>query len=155
MSDANSTSTYTHDQMKRFRSLLHSVKSAGISIPTTSINNSAALLITTLTHFDPHSILAYDTRGYVRCGGAIYGQRPAFPQLRAVSTLCATVKHVAIIKQGGSVGYDRAYVALLDVRIATLTVGFADGYPRELGSGVGKVLVWGNILPVAGNICMK
>jgi len=154
MADANSTSTYTHDQMERFRSLLHRVRSAGIAVPSISTDNSAALLTTSLTHFDPDAILAHDTRGYVRCGGAIYGQRPAFRQLRAVSTLSATVKHVAIIKQGESVGYDRAYVAPLDVRIATLTVGFADGYPRELGNGVGKVSIRGSIFPVAGNVCM-
>ena len=154
MADANSTSTYTHDQMGRFRSLLNRVRAAGISVPSISTDNSAALLNTSLTHFDPNAILAHDTRGYVRCGGAIYGQRPAFEQLRAVSTLCATVKHVSIIKQGESVGYDRAYVAPLDVRIATLTVGFADGYPRELGNGVGKVSIRGNIYPVAGNVCM-
>jgi len=64
------------------------------------------------------------------------------------------VKHVAIIKQGESVGYDRAYVAPLDVRIATLTVGFADGYPRELGNGVGKVSIRGSVFPIAGNVCM-
>ena len=139
MADANSTSTYTHDQMERFRSLLKRVRSAGIAVPTISSDNSAALLTTSLTHFNPESILAHDTRGFVRCGGAIYGQRPAFRQLRAVSTLSATVKHVSIIRQGESVGYDRAYVAPLDVKIATLTVGFADGYPRELGNGVGKV----------------
>lgn len=154
MADANATSTYTNDQMERFRALLHRVRSAGIAVPSISTDNSAALLTTSLTHFDPNAILAHDTRGFVRCGGAIYGQRPAFRQLRAVSTLSATVKHVAIIKQGESVGYDRAYVAPLDVRIATLTVGFADGYPRELGNGVGKVSIRGNIFPVAGNVCM-
>ena len=154
MADANETSTYTNDQMERFRSLLHRVRSAGIAVPSISTDNSAALLTTALKHFNPNAILAHDTRGYVRCGGAIYGQRPAFKQLRAVSTLCATVKHVAIIKQGQSVGYDRAYVAPLDVRIATLTVGFADGYPRELGNGVGKVSIRGSIFPVAGNVCM-
>jgi len=154
MADANSTSTYTNDQMERFRSLLHRVRSAGIAVPSISTDNSAALLTTSLTHFDPDAILAHDTRGFVRCGGAIYGQRPAFSQLRAVSTLCATVKHVAIIKQGESVGYDRAYVAPFDVRIATLTVGFADGYPRELGNGMGKVSIRGSTFPVAGNVCM-
>lgn len=40
------------------------------------------------------------------------------------------------------------------MRIATLTVGFADGYPRELGNGVGKVSIRGSIFPVAGNVCM-
>jgi len=154
MADANSTSTYTHDQMERFRSLLHRVRSEGIAVPSVSTDNSAALLTPSLTHFDPNAILAHDTRGYVRCGGAIYGQRPTFRQLRAVSTLSATVKHVAIIKKGESVGYDRAYVAPMDVRIATLTVGFADGYPRELGNGAGKVSIRGSIFPVAGNVCM-
>ncbi|KAL7534526.1 hypothetical protein ACHAXR_005930, partial [Thalassiosira sp. AJA248-18] len=154
MAEASATSTYTHDQMERFRSLLHRVRSAGIAVPSISTDNSAALLTTSLTHFDPDAILAHDTRGYVRCGGAIYGQRPTFRQLRAVSTLSATVKHVAIIKQGESVGYDRAYVAPLDVRIATLTVGFADGYPRELGNGVGRVSIRGSTFPVAGNVCM-
>ena len=131
MADANSTSTYTHDQMERFRSLLHRVRSAGIAVPSISTDNSAALLTTSLTHFDPHAILAHDTRGYVRCGGAIYGQRPAFRQLRAVSTLSATVKHVAIIKQGESVGYDRAYVAPLDERITN------SGICRWLPAGIG------------------
>ena len=71
-----------------------------------------------------------------------------------MSTLCATVKHVATIKKGESVGYDRAYVASHDVRIATLTLGFADGYPRDLGNGVGKVSIRGSLYPVAGNVCM-
>jgi alanine racemase len=154
MADANSTSTYTHSQMDRFRSLLHRVRAAGVAVPTISTDNSAALLTTSLTHFDPNAILSHDTRGFVRCGGAIYGQRPAFKELRAVSTLTATVKHVAVISEGESVGYDRAYVAPMDVRIATLTVGFADGYPRELGNGVGRVSIRGSTFPVAGNVCM-
>ena len=74
----------------------------------------------------------------------------AFRQLRAVSTLSVTVKRVAIIKQGESVGYDRTYVAPLDVRIATLIVGFADGYLRELGYRVGRVSIRGRIFPMAG-----
>jgi len=90
----------------------------------------------------------------VRVGGALYGQRPAFRQLRAVSTLVATVRHVAVIKVGESVGYDRAFVANRKTRIATLTCGFADGYPRELGNGVGKVAIRGKTFPVAGNVCM-
>ena len=51
-------------------------------------------------------------------------------------------------------GYDRAFIASMDVRIATLTVGFADGYPRELGNGVGRVSIRGATFPVAGNVCM-
>lgn len=157
MADANSTSTYTNDQMNRFKGLLKRVRGADIAIPTCSTDNSAALLTTTLTHFDAKSLLAQphsETRGYVRTGGAIYGQRPAFKQLRAASTLMASVRHVAILKTGESVGYDRAYLASMSVRIATLTIGFADGYPRDLGNGTGKVAIRGHIFPVAGNVCM-
>ena len=157
MADATSTSTYTHSQMDRFLTLLDNVRAAGISVPTVSTDNSAALLTTTLNHFDPSRILSQpgaDTRGFVRTGGAIYGQRPTFPQLRAISTLTASVRHVSVIKAGDSVGYDRAYTAPMDVRIATLTIGFADGYPRELGNGVGRVSIQGSAFPVAGNVCM-
>ena len=157
MADATSTSTYTHSQMERFLTLLDNVRAAGISVPTVSTDNSAALLTTTLNHFDPSRILSQpgaDTRGFVRTGGAIYGQRPTFPQLRAISTLTASVRHASVIKAGDSVGYDRAYTAPMDVRIATLTIGFADGYPRELGNGVGRVSIRGSTFPVAGNVCM-
>jgi alanine racemase len=157
MADASSTSDYTNSQITKFVGLLKRVRAAGISVPTVSTDNSAALLTTNLTHFDPAEILVQPhahTRGYVRTGGAIYGQRPAFKQLKAVSTLLASVRHVAILKEGESVGYDRAYIAPRDVRIATLTLGFADGYPRELGNGVGKVAIRGALFPVAGNVCM-
>ncbi|VEU35805.1 unnamed protein product [Pseudo-nitzschia multistriata] len=160
MADAsNSTSTFTDSQMNRFKSLLKRVRGAGISVPTISTDNSAALLTTNLTHFSANArvLLAQndaDSRGFVRTGGAIYGQRPSFEQLKAVSTLVASVRHVATLRAGESVGYDRAYVAPTSVRIATLTIGFADGYPRELGNGVGSVSIRGHLFSVAGNVCM-
>ena len=160
MADAsNSTSTFTDSQMNKFKSLLKRVRKAGISVPTLSTDNSAALLTTNLTHFTANTqeLLTQadaDSRGFVRTGGAIYGQRPSFPQLRAVSTLMASVRHVATLKKGESVGYDRAYVASINVRIATLTIGFADGYPRDLGNGIGRVSIRGHLFPVAGNVCM-
>ena len=157
MAEASSNSSYTHEQMTRFKSLLKSVRQTGLSIPSISTDNSAALLTPTLTHFDPVELLTQphcDTRGYVRSGGAIYGQRPAFTQLKAVSTLTASVRHIAVMEKGESVGYDRAYIAERKVKIATLSIGFADGYPRELGNGKGKVSIHGKIYPIAGNVCM-
>merc|ERR1719330_249690 len=157
MAEASSNSSYTNEQMNRFKSLLRRVRQAGISVPTISTDNSSALLTPTLTHFDPVELLSHpaaDTRGFVRTGGAVYGQRPAFTQLRAVSTLTASVRHVAAMERGESVGYDRAYIAEKNVRIATLSIGFADGYPRELGNGKGKVCIRGKTFPVAGNVCM-
>ena len=159
MAEANSTSNFTDSQMNKFKSVLKRVRSAGISVPTISTDNSSALLTTNLTHFTTNAteLLTQtdaDSRGFVRTGGAIYGQRPSFSQLRAVSTLMASVRHVATLKEGESVGYDRAYVAPMNVRIATLTIGFADGYPRDLGNGLGRVSIRGHLFPVAGNVCM-
>lgn len=158
MADANSpNSTYTQTQMDNFVSLLQRIRAAGISVPTVSADNSAALLTTSLTHFNPELILSQPnahSRGFVRTGGAIFGQRPAFTQLKAVSTLIASVRHVNVITEGDSVGYDRAYVAPYDIRIATLTVGFADGLPRDLGNGRGKVSINGAAFPIVGNVCM-
>ena len=157
MADAASASTYTHEQIGRFHSLLKRVRDAGISVPTVSTDNSAALLTKSLTHFDPHALLSQpglSTRGFVRIGGAIYGQRPAFPQFQSVSTLRAAVRHVAILKEGESVGYERVFIAPYNVRIATLAIGFADGYPRELGNGRGHVAIRSKLYPVAGTVCM-
>ena len=143
MAEAIEGSEYTQAQMDKFVSLLNQVRKEGISVPTISTDNSSALLTTSLKHFSPEilSQANVDTRGYVRCGGAIYGQRAAFKELRAVSTLSARVRHVAIMNPGDSVGYDRAYVAMQKTRIATISIGFADGYPRELGNGIGKVSI--------------
>lgn len=159
MADASNTVKYdyTHSQMDKFQKLLNRVRAAGISVPTVSTDNSAALLTPHLNHFDADKLLSQpgaNTRGFVRTGGAIFGQRPTFPQLRAVSTLMASVRHVAIMRKGDSVGYDRAYVAKRNVRIATLTLGFADGYDRALGNGNGEVSIRGHLFPVAGNVCM-
>ena len=182
MAEANSKSDYTHAQIAKFKTLLKRVREAGISVPTLSTDNSAALLTTKLTHFDPKELLNQeftDTRGYVRTGGGIFGQRPAFPEIKAISTLTASVRkelgcyfflfllaslrltlffsqvrHVAILKKGEYVGYDRAYIAPVNMRIATLAIGFADGYPRDLGNGIGKVAIRGSLFPVAGNVCM-
>mmetsp|Transcript_7518 Transcript_7518/g.18087 ORF Transcript_7518/g.18087 Transcript_7518/m.18087 type:complete len:81 (+) Transcript_7518:1495-1737(+) len=60
-------------------------------------DNSAALLTTEHKHFDPKELLTQDftdSRGFVRTGGAIFGQRPAFHQIKAISTLCASVSCV-------------------------------------------------------------
>jgi len=157
MADANSDSNYTNQQMVRFKSILKRVRQAGMSVPSISTDNSAALLSPKLSHFTPTSLLSQpqsDTRGFVRTGGAMFGQRPAFPELKSISTLIASVRHVAILEKDESVGYDRAYIAPRKTRIATLTIGFADGYPRELGNRKGQVCIRGEAFDVVGNVCM-
>ena len=73
--------------------------------------------------------------------------------LENVTTLRTTVSQVKQVPAGESVGYSRRAVMDRDSSIATVRIGYADGYSRALGNGIGKMLVNGQ-LPVVGNVCM-
>jgi alanine racemase len=75
-------------------------------------------------------------------------------QLQNVTTLKTTIAQIRTVKAGESVGYNRAAVLQQDSLIATVRIGYADGYPRILGNGNGKMLVSGKLVPVVGNVCM-
>jgi len=75
-------------------------------------------------------------------------------QLKNVTTLKTTISQIKNIKKGDSVGYGRSAVAETDKVIATVRIGYADGYPRILSNGVGHMLVNGEVAPVIGRICM-
>lgn len=92
----------------------------------------------------------------VRLGIGLYGvdSGHAHLDLQEVSTLKTTIAQIKHIKKGETVGYNRRGVAKKDSVIATVRLGYADGYPRRLGNGVGHMLVNGKPAPVAGSICM-
>jgi alanine racemase len=75
-------------------------------------------------------------------------------QLKNVTTLKTTIAQIKNIKAGESVGYSRAGMAKKDTTIATVRIGYADGYPRNLSNGKGSMLVNGMKAPVIGNVCM-
>ena len=154
MAEASSSSTFTVEQFGRFKILLNRLREAGLSVETVHTDNSSALLEESLKHFDTAVLKqkSADSRGYVRCGGAIYGQRPQFTELLPVSTLSANIRHVGKIKLRESVGYDRTWVAERDSIIATVAIGFADGVPRDLKGG--SVQINGNVCSIVGNVCM-
>ena len=56
--------------------------------------------------------------------------------------------------QGENVGYGNAFISDRDMRVAVITIGYADGLPRSLSSGAGRVLVHGRGAPIIGNVCM-
>jgi Alr-MurF fusion protein len=58
------------------------------------------------------------------------------------------------LQDGETVGYNRKGIAEGNTTIATVCIGYADGYPRNLGNGAGKMLVKGHVAPVIGSICM-
>ena len=101
-----------------------------------------------------HPQLQFDM---VRLGIGLYGvdsYAPMQQQLQNVTTLKTTIAQIRKVKAGESVGYNRAAVMQEDSLIATVRIGYADGYPRVLGNGNGKMLVSGKLVPVVGNVCM-
>lgn len=101
-----------------------------------------------------HRAIQFDM---VRLGIGLYGiQGSPNPLLRLleVSTLRSTIAQIKHIKKGETVGYGRKGVTDHDALIATVRIGYADGYPRVLSNGKGKMLVRGKLAPVIGTICM-
>jgi len=93
----------------------------------------------------------------VRLGIGLYGvdSNPAAQQqLKNVTTLKTTVSQLKKVRAGESVGYNRMGIAEKDSVIATVRIGYADGYPRLLGNGAGMMWINGNRVPVIGNVCM-
>jgi Alr-MurF fusion protein len=93
----------------------------------------------------------------VRLGIGLYGgdsSGEAGLDLREVSTLRSTIAQIKELKEGETVSYGRKGVATQNTRIATVRIGYADGYPRRLGYGAGKMLVNGHLAPVIGTVCM-
>ena len=93
----------------------------------------------------------------VRLGIGLYGVDSAGSNqlnLQTVTTLKSTIAQIKRLKKGESVSYNRKAIVERKSMIATIRIGYADGYPRRLGNGVGKVWVNGKFAPIIGTICM-
>jgi alanine racemase len=110
------------------------------------IANSAAII--------RHPLLQMDM---VRLGIGMYGVDAANTkslELQAVATLKSTIAQIKHLKKGESVSYNRKGIVKKDSVIATIRIGYADGYSRLLGNGVGKMLINHQLVPVIGAVCM-
>jgi alanine racemase len=92
----------------------------------------------------------------VRLGIGMYGVDPgiALHNLKPAVTLRSTISQVKTISAGETIGYGRHGKADRTIRIATVAIGYADGYTRAFSKGVGKFWVNGKLAPVIGNVCM-
>jgi Alr-MurF fusion protein len=93
----------------------------------------------------------------VRLGIGLYGidgNKAMQRRLKNVTTLTTTVSQIKKVSAGESVGYGRNGRLKRDSIIATVRIGYADGYPRSLGNGNGKMLLRGKLAHVVGNVCM-
>jgi Alr-MurF fusion protein len=93
----------------------------------------------------------------VRLGIGLYGVDSSGllqDQLQTVNTLKATISQIKNVAAGETVGYGRLGKALRPMRIATLSLGYADGLLRRAGNGQFSVLINGHRAPLVGNVCM-
>jgi Alr-MurF fusion protein len=93
----------------------------------------------------------------VRLGIGLYGvaaQTDDQVFLQTVGTLKTVISQIKNVKSGESIGYGRKGFALRDTKVATIAIGYADGFDRGFSNGVGEVLVNGTPCPVIGNVCM-
>ena len=98
---------------------------------------------------------------YARIGIALYGvlssridQNTCLVSLRPVLSVKARIALTKRLFTGETAGYGLQYTADRDLVIAVLTIGYADGIPRSLSDGKGKVLIHGKAAPIIGRICM-
>ena len=138
--------TFTTEQLSLYKTIVDELKKGlGYSFTTHSLN-TAGIMRFPGEHMD-----------MVRLGIGLYGISSVADfqdNLENVGTLKTYVSQVKNIKTGESVGYNRAFVAKSDCQIATIPIGYADGFSRGFSQGVGEVLCQGKMVPVIGNVCM-
>lgn len=94
----------------------------------------------------------------VRGGIMLYGLYPSDEtdrsyELRPAMSLITQISYVKKVKKGTSIGYSRTYIAPRDMVVATIPVGYADGYSRRM-SNMGRVIINNEYAPIVGNVCM-
>ncbi|MFC3810499.1 bifunctional UDP-N-acetylmuramoyl-tripeptide:D-alanyl-D-alanine ligase/alanine racemase [Lacihabitans lacunae] len=93
----------------------------------------------------------------VRLGIGLYGVESSGMEqnaLEVVGTLKTTISQIKTLSAGDTVGYGRRGVIEKETKIATIAIGYADGFDRGFSRGAGKVMVNGVLCPVVGNVCM-
>ena len=148
-SDAPDDLAYTEEQYDLFTRVVDRQQAEGYATGTVHCANSAAQL----RHPEWR-------RDMTRAGIILYGLDPSedahFPELQPALSLHCIVTFVKELQPGQCVSYGRTFTADHPMRVATVCVGYADGYPRALsgGQGQGVMSIHGRPAPVVGRVCM-
>lgn len=141
--------TYAYAQLERFSAFCEEIEEKlQVKIPVKHCSNSAGIVEMRRANMD-----------VVRAGITLYGLWPSsevskeIVKLEAALSWKSTIIFIKTIPAGTAVGYGRTYIAKENRRIATIPVGYGDGYPRGL-SNKGDVLICGKRAPIVGRICM-
>ncbi|MBQ7059020.1 MAG: alanine racemase [Firmicutes bacterium] len=138
----------TRRQLKRYEETIRKLAEAGIEIPLAHTANSPAILLWPETHLSA-----------VRAGDVLFGLCPVDEEIwpaQGLKEVMTWHTHIAMVKTvpvGTEVGYGGTYTTKDETRIATIPVGFADGYSRRL-SNLGWVTIRGKKAPIIGRVCM-
>ncbi len=136
------------EQFHLFRRFLKTLENKGIKIPIRHASNSAGIMRFQDANLD-----------MVRAGITLYGLMPSddvASEMEGLMPVMAIKSHIVFVKTlpaGRPVSYGGTYVTKADTVVATIPVGYADGYPRQL-SGKGEVLIHGRRAPILGRVCM-
>ncbi len=143
VADTDGQEPYTDAQMDRFLQVRTRLAEVGLH-PICHAANSAGIFLNSKYHLD-----------MVRAGIVLYGLEPGgrTNPFRPVMTVKTLVSFVKEIPAGRDISYGRRYTSDRPMRIATLSAGYADGYPRAL-SGKGYALINGQPAPILGTVCM-
>lgn len=137
-----------NDQLKKYLDFVQMLNKRGIEIPIKHCSNSAGIIDMPQANLD-----------VVRAGISIYGMYPSDEvdkqqvPLRPVMGLKSFITYVKTLQPGQSVSYGGHFKAEKEMRVATVPVGYGDGYPRNL-SCKGHVLICGKKAPILGRVCM-
>lgn len=140
--------SYTDRQMERYLWMQNTLAERGVSFPLCHCSNSAGIIDVREANLD-----------LVRAGISLYGMYPseevekAKVPLRPALELVSHVAHVKWVEAGTPVSYGGTFVTERPTKIATVPVGYGDGYPRSL-SNKGYVLIHGQRAPILGRVCM-
>ncbi|GGD83127.1 bifunctional UDP-N-acetylmuramoyl-tripeptide:D-alanyl-D-alanine ligase/alanine racemase [Emticicia aquatilis] len=145
--DESEHNAFSKTQIERFEQMSKQIIDAlDGQKPLRHICNSAGIIRFPEAKFD-----------MVRLGIGLYGVEVTGTEqkeLQTVGTLKTVISQIKYLKAGETVGYSRKGVLEKDSKIATIAIGYADGFDRGFSKGVGKVLVNGVACPVVGNVCM-
>lgn len=137
---------YTQMQLNIYNKIIEKLKSENSPCFSTHIQNSAGISFINDVSYD-----------YARAGIVIYGVPPSNEKLnidiRPVMSVKSVVSMVKTLESGVALSYSRTFTTTKKTKIATVPIGYADGYPRLL-SNTGYMLVRGQRANIIGNICM-
>lgn len=134
-------------QRERYKKFVSLLAERGIEIPLKHLNNSAGIM-----NFDEYFDMC-------RMGIILYGLYPSeevdknLLDIKPVMQWKTYISHIKVLEPGREISYGGTYKTEKDTVIATIPVGYADGYPRCL-SNLGRVIIGGKYAPITGRVCM-